>query len=112
MGLRRAGLTAGSARGSYVVALSVLVSALLLTAVLYRVTLNSEAGAHQARFTLYAEEVANTLNARFSRYQAILDASAGLYVSSDGHVSRAHWLIYADTIALKQQYPASKAWIT
>ncbi|MFI4968375.1 MAG: EAL domain-containing protein [Gammaproteobacteria bacterium] len=105
MGIRRAGRTLGSVRGSYLVALAVLASALLLTAVLYRVTLNSEAGAHQARFTLYAEEVANTLNARFSRYQAILDASAGLYVSNDGHVSRAHWLSYADTIALKQQYP-------
>src|SRR6185437_15410459 len=80
-------------------------SALLLTFVIYRVTLNNEAAAQQARFTVYAEEVANTLNARFSRYQAILDASAGLFVSSDGKVDRARWLSFADTIQLKDQYP-------
>ncbi|HEY1774358.1 MAG TPA: EAL domain-containing protein [Gammaproteobacteria bacterium] len=105
MGLRRAGRSVGSARGSYVVALLVLAAALTFTAVLYRVTLNSETNAHQARFTLYAEEVANTLSARFSRYQAILDAAAGLYVSNNGNVSRAHWLEFADTFALKEQYP-------
>jgi diguanylate cyclase (GGDEF)-like protein/PAS domain S-box-containing protein len=105
MGLRRAGRSVGSARGSYLVALAVLAAALALTAVLYRVTLNSETAAHEAQFTLYAEEVANTLSARFSRYQAILDASAGLYVSNEGAINRAQWLDFADTLAIKQQYP-------
>ena len=104
MVIRRAGRSLGSVRGSYLVALAVLASTLLLTFVLYRVTLNNEVTAHQARFTLYAEEVANTLSARFSRYQAILDASAGLFVSSGGQVTRARWLDFADTIKLKQQY--------
>ena len=66
MGIRRAGRTLGSVRGSYLVALAVLASTLLLTFVIYRVTLNNEAVAHQARFTSYADEVSNTIMARRS----------------------------------------------
>jgi diguanylate cyclase (GGDEF)-like protein/PAS domain S-box-containing protein len=105
MGLRRAGRSVGSARGSYVVALAVLVVALLLTAVIYRLTLSTEASAHEARFTLYAEEVVNTISARFARYEAVLDAGAGLFVSNGGKVNRAQWQAFTDTMALDSKYP-------
>ncbi|HEY3644664.1 MAG TPA: EAL domain-containing protein [Gammaproteobacteria bacterium] len=105
MGIRRAGRTLGSVRGSYLVALAVLASALLLTAIIYRVTLNNEAVAHQARFTSYAEEVANTINARFARYEAVLDAGAGLFVSNGGHITRKSWQQFNDTIDVDSKYP-------
>jgi diguanylate cyclase (GGDEF)-like protein/PAS domain S-box-containing protein len=105
MGIRRAGRTLGSVRGSYLVALAVLASALLLTFVTYRVTLNNEAAAHQARFTSYAEEVANTINARFARYEAVLDAGAGLFVSEDGRITRQSWQEFNDTIDIDSKYP-------
>jgi diguanylate cyclase (GGDEF)-like protein/PAS domain S-box-containing protein len=105
MGIRRAGRSLGSVRGSYLVALAVLASTLLLTFVIYRVTLDNEAVAHQARFTSYAEEVANTINARFARYEAVLDAGAGLFVSNDGRISRKAWEQFNDAIQVESKYP-------
>src|SRR5579871_2948996 len=103
MGIRRAGRTLGSVRGSYLVALAVLAGGLLLTFIIYRVTLNNEAAVHQARFTSYAEEVANTINARFARYEAVLDAGAGLFVSDDGHITRKSWQQFTDTIDVESK---------
>ena len=105
MVIRRAGRSLGSVRGSYLVALVVLVIAVSITAAVYRFTLNIEATAHQARFTLYAEEVANTINARFARYEAVLDAGAGLFASSDGKVTRRGWQQFNDAIAIDSKYP-------
>ena len=105
MGIRRAGRSLGSVRGSYLVALAVLASTLLLTFIIYRVTLNNEAAAHQARFVSYAEEVANTISARFARYEAVLDAGAGLFVSDSGRISRDSWQQFNDAIDLEAKYP-------
>src|SRR5690348_6018737 len=100
MGIRRAGRSLGSVRGSYLVALAVLASTLLLTFVIYRVILNNEAAAHQARFISYAEEVSNTINARFARYEAVLDAGSGLFVSDSGRITRDRWQQFNDAIEL------------
>ena len=100
----RPGRLLGSMRGSYLVALLVLVAGLVLTYVTYRVTLANETAAREARFTQYAGQVANTIHARFAQYQSVLDASAGLFVSSP-KVTRAGWQHFADTIDLKANYP-------
>ena len=105
MVIRRAGRSLGSVRGSYLVALAVLASTLLLTFIIYRVILNNEAAAHQARFTGYADEVANTINARFARYEAVLDAGAGLFVSDGGRITRKSWQQFNDAIQVGSKYP-------
>jgi len=104
MGRPRSSRSLGSVRGSYLVALGVLVAGLVLAYVTYRVTLVNEGAAHEARFVRYAGQATNTLQARFNQYLAVLDASAGLF-SSGGKVTRAGWQAFADTLALKSNYP-------
>ena len=104
MGLVRAGRALGSVRGSYLVALMVLVAGLSFTAVSYRITRSNEAEARQARFTLYATQVANTVSARIAQYLTVLDSSAGLFVAS-GKVRRADWRAFSNTLALSSKYP-------
>jgi diguanylate cyclase (GGDEF)-like protein/PAS domain S-box-containing protein len=94
----------GSVRGSYSVALAVLAAGLVMTYVTYRVTLANEAAAREARFVSYSQQVTNTLHARFAQYQAVLDASAGLFQASD-HVTRADWQAFADSLNLAANYP-------
>src|SRR5215469_6919026 len=104
MGSMRPGKALGSVRGSYLVALGVLAAGLTLTALTYRITRGNEAAARQARFTQYATQVANTVNARFAQYLSVLDSSAGLFVAAQ-RVRRADWQKFADTIGLLRQYP-------
>ena len=104
MGLIRAGKALGSVRGSYLVALAVLAAGLTFTAVSYRITRNNEAAARQARFTLYATQVVNTINARFTQYLALLDSSTGLFAVS-GDVKRADWRTFSDALSLTSKYP-------
>ncbi|HLW73618.1 MAG TPA: CHASE domain-containing protein, partial [Gammaproteobacteria bacterium] len=94
----------GSVRGSYLVALLVLLAGLVLTGITYRVTLTNQTAAREARFTQYAGQVTNTIHARFAQYLAVLDASAGLFFAS-AKVTRAGWQQFADTIDLKSNYP-------
>src|SRR5579859_984825 len=100
----RPGRALGSVRGSYLVALAVLAAGLSLTALCYRVIRDNEAAARQARFTLYATQVTNTVTARFAQYLSVLDGSAGVFVAAR-RVRRADWQKFADTISLQSKYP-------
>ena len=104
MGFIRAGRALGSVRGSYLIALAVLAAGLTFTAVSYRITRGNEAAARQARFTLYATQVANTIDARFAQYLALLDSSAGLFVASRD-VGRQEWRAFSDSLSLASKYP-------
>ncbi|HET7174868.1 MAG TPA: EAL domain-containing protein [Gammaproteobacteria bacterium] len=104
MGKFRSRRTLGSVRGSYLIALAALAAGLTLTAVTYRITHDNEVAARQARFTLYASQVADTVNARFAQYLSVLDSGAGLFAAS-GRVHRADWKKFADTIGLQDKYP-------
>ena len=104
MGFVRAGKALGSVRGSYLVALAVLAAGLTFTAISYRITRGNEAAARQARFTLYATQVVNTINARFTQYLALLDSSTGLFVVA-GDVKRADWRTFSDALSLPSKYP-------
>ena len=98
----------GSVRGSYSVALAVLAAGLVMTYVTYRVTLANETAAREARFTRYAEQVTNTIRARFAQYQAVLDSSAGLFLASD-RVTRRVWQEFSDIVGLESNYPGISA---
>ncbi len=104
MGFVRARRALGSVRGSYLLALAVLAAGLVLTGVSYRITRENEAAARQARFTLYATQVVNTVNARFAQYLAVLDGSGGMFAGS-GKSGRAVWETYAEDISLQDKYP-------
>ncbi len=94
----------GSVRGSYLIALGVLGAGLALTVVSYVFTFKYQADTRRARFTLYATEVAASLEARFGQYLGVLDSSAGLFTSSSP-VQRADWQRFSDAIALETKYP-------
>ena len=104
MGLLRPGRALGSVRGSYLVALAVLATGLALTAVSYRIVRSNEAAARQARFTQYAAQAANTVEARFSQYLSVLDSSAGLFASGQ-RVTRAGWAEFGAAIDISRNYP-------
>lgn len=88
----------------YLAAGLVLLVGLGATYVTYRVTLNIETSARQARFRRYADEISTTISARFAQYLAVLDGSAGLFAGSDD-VTRQDWTEFAQTIALQSNYP-------
>jgi len=104
MGYQRAARSLCSVRGSYLVALAVLAVGVVLTAIVYVITFKYQSESRHARFSLYATQVANNLEARFDQYVAVLDSSAGLFTSSSG-VHRADWEGFADAIGLKAKYP-------
>ncbi|HEY1991424.1 MAG TPA: diguanylate cyclase, partial [Gammaproteobacteria bacterium] len=105
MGQQRAARSLGSVRGSYLVALAVLAIGVAFTAIAYVVTFKYQSDSRHTRFSLYATQVANNLDARFEQYLAVLDSSAGLYTSAAG-VHRADWVGFADVIGLQSKYPA------
>src|SRR5690242_16981406 len=94
----------GSVRGSYLIALGVLGAGLVLTALCYVLTFKYQADTRRARFSLYATEVATSLEGRFAQYLGVLDSSAGLFTGA-APVRRADWQGFADTIALDTKYP-------
>ena len=104
MGRSRPGRALGSVRGSYLIALAVLATGLALTAVSYRIARANEAVARQARFTQYAAQTANTVEARFAQYLSVLDSSAGLF-AAERRVSRGDWRAFGEAIALRSNYP-------
>ena len=105
MGYQRAARSLGSVRGSYLVALAVLAIGVAFTAIAYTITFKYQSDSRHARFSLYATQVANNLEARFDQYLAVLDSSAGLFTSAAG-VRRSDWLGFADAIGLQAKYPA------
>src|SRR5262249_39519653 len=105
MGHQHAARSLGSVRGSYLVALAVLAIGRGFTGNRYAVTLKYQSDSRHARFTLYATQVANNLEARFEQYLAVLDSSAGLFTSAAG-VHRDDWLGFADAVGLQSKYPA------
>src|SRR5579859_5213201 len=105
MGYQRAARSLGSVRGSYLVALAVLAIGVAFTAIAYTVTFKYQSDSRHMRFSLYATQVANNLDARFEQYLAVLDSSAGLFTSAAG-VHRADWVGFADAIGLQSKYPA------
>ena len=109
MGTLRSSRSLGSVRSSYLMALAMLAAGLALTYVIYRITLNNEINVRKARFVQYAEEVVDAIGARFSQYQAVLDASAGLFVSNGGQVTREGWADFAASIDLEKNYPGISA---
>ncbi|HEX7965886.1 MAG TPA: EAL domain-containing protein [Gammaproteobacteria bacterium] len=104
MGYLGAGRSLGSVRGSYLVALAVLATGFALTAIAYVITFKYQSESRHARFSLYATQVAITLEARFDQYVAVLDSSAGLFAGST-RVGRADWEGFAETVALQAKYP-------
>ena len=104
MAIHRTQRSFGSVRGSYLVALLVLAAGLVFTYLTYRFTLLNEGAASEARFAQASEQLASTLAARFSQYQTVLDASAGLFYTG-GEVTRRGWQAFADTLQLKDDYP-------
>ena len=105
MGYQRAARSLGSVRGSYLVALAVLAIGMAFTAIAYTITFKYQSDSRHARFSLYATQVANNLEARIQQYLAVLDSSAGLFSGSAG-VRRTDWLGFAVTIGLQPKYPA------
>ena len=94
----------GSVRGSYLIALGILGTGLVLTALSYVLTFKYQADSRRTRFNLYATEVASSLEARFNQYLGVLDSSAALFTTSDP-VRRADWQSFSDAIALESKYP-------
>lgn len=104
MVLHRTQRSLGSVRGSYLVALLVLAAGLMFTYATYRFTLLNQSAAHEARFAQSSEQMASNLQARFSQYQAVLDASAGLF-STGERVTRRAWQSFTDALDLRANYP-------
>src|SRR5579859_4039783 len=105
MGYQRAARSLGSVRGSYLVALAVLAIGVAFTAIAYTITFKYQSDSRHMRFSLYATQVANNLEARVQQYLAVLDSSAGLFTGSAG-LRRSDWLGFAEAIGLQPKYPA------